>query len=50
MRRKLAANFILSREGQEMLPKAGRLPVRADVHAEPARTPSTRLESQEGHH
>jgi iron(III) transport system substrate-binding protein len=31
----LAANFILTREAQEMLPKAGRLPVRADVTPNP---------------
>ena len=32
---KLAANYLLSKEGQEMLPKNGRLPVRADVTPNP---------------
>jgi iron(III) transport system substrate-binding protein len=32
---KLAANFLLSKEGQEMLPKNGRLPVRPDVTPNP---------------
>lgn len=32
---KLAANYLLSKEGQEMLPRAGRLPVRADVTPNP---------------
>jgi iron(III) transport system substrate-binding protein len=31
----LAANFLLSKEGQEMLPRAGRLPVRPDVTPNP---------------
>jgi iron(III) transport system substrate-binding protein len=31
----LAAEFLLSREGQEMLPRAGRLPVRSDVTPNP---------------
>jgi iron(III) transport system substrate-binding protein len=31
----LAANFILTREAQEMLPKSGRLPVRTDVTPNP---------------
>ena len=42
---KLAANFLLSKEGQEMLPKAGRLPVRADVTPNPPDS-FTRLESK----
>jgi iron(III) transport system substrate-binding protein len=31
----LAANFVLSKEGQSMLPRAGRLPVRPDVTPNP---------------
>jgi iron(III) transport system substrate-binding protein len=31
----LAANFLLSKEGQSMLPRAGRLPVRSDVIPNP---------------
>ncbi len=31
----LAANFVLSKEGQQMLPRAGRLPVRSDVTPNP---------------
>jgi len=31
----LAANFLLSREGQQVLPRAGRMPVRADVAPNP---------------
>jgi iron(III) transport system substrate-binding protein len=42
---KLAANFLLSKEGQEMLPRAGRLPVRADVTPNPPDS-FTRLESK----
>ena len=42
---KLAANFLLSKEGQEMLPRAGRLPVRADVAPNPPDS-FTRLESK----
>jgi iron(III) transport system substrate-binding protein len=40
---KLAANYLLSKEGQEMLPKAGRLPVRSDVTPNPPDS-FTRLE------
>jgi iron(III) transport system substrate-binding protein len=43
---KLAANYLLSKEGQEMLPRAGRLPVRADVTPNPPDS-FTRLESKE---
>jgi iron(III) transport system substrate-binding protein len=42
---KLAANYLLSKEGQEMLPRAGRLPVRADVTPNPPDS-FTRLESK----
>ena len=42
---RLAANYLLSKEGQEMLPRAGRLPVRADVTPNPPDT-ITRLESK----
>ncbi len=42
---KLAANFLLSKEAQEMLPRAGRLPVRADVTPNPPDS-FTRLESK----
>ena len=42
---KLAANYLLSKDGQEMLPKAGRLPVRADVTPNPPES-FTRLESK----
>ena len=42
---KLAANFLLSKEAQEMLPKAGRLPVRADVTPNPPDS-FTRLEAK----
>jgi iron(III) transport system substrate-binding protein len=42
---KLAANYLLSKEAQEMLPKAGRLPVRADVTPNPPDS-FTRLESK----
>jgi iron(III) transport system substrate-binding protein len=42
---KLAANFLLSKEAQEMLPKNGRLPVRADVTPNPPDS-FTRLESK----
>jgi len=42
---KLAANYLLSKDGQEMLPKAGRLPVRADVTPNPPDA-ITRLESK----
>jgi iron(III) transport system substrate-binding protein len=42
---KLAANYLLSKDGQEMLPKAGRLPVRADVTPNPPDAIS-RLESK----
>lgn len=42
---KLAANYLLSKEGQEMLPRAGRLPVRADVQPNPPDS-FTRLESK----
>jgi iron(III) transport system substrate-binding protein len=42
---KLAANYLLSKEAQEMLPKNGRLPVRADVAPNPPDS-FTRLESK----
>jgi iron(III) transport system substrate-binding protein len=42
---KLAANFLLSKEAQQMLPKAGRLPVRADVTPNPPDS-FTRLEAK----
>jgi iron(III) transport system substrate-binding protein len=42
---KLAANYLLSKEGQEMLPRNGRLPVRADVTPNPPDS-FTRLESK----
>ncbi len=42
---KLAANYLLSKDGQEMLPRAGRLPVRADVTPNPPDS-FTRLESK----
>ena len=42
---KLAANYLLSKEAQEMLPKAGRLPVRADVTPNPPDS-FTRLEAK----
>lgn len=42
---KLAANFLLSKEGQQMLPKAGRLPVRPDVTPNPPDS-FTRLEAK----
>lgn len=34
----LAVNYVLSREGQEQLPKAGRIPIRKDVPANPPDT------------
>jgi iron(III) transport system substrate-binding protein len=42
---KLAANFLLSKDAQEMLPKAGRLPVRPDVTPNPPDS-FTRLEGK----